>query len=378
MGPIEIANNLRDRGGLKWTFHREGVLGAWVAEMDFGLAPTISEALHDAVSRGDTAYPYPALSDAASLAATGFWSERFGWQVESDRVFPVPDVLVGLKRSIVHLTKPGSAVVVHTHVYYPFFGAIEDTGRSVFEVPGRVDSDGRYTIDLDGVASAFEAGAGSIVLCNPWNPTGRVLTSDEIDQVLDVANAHDARVIADEIHAALIYDGAEHVVAAARAPETVITITSASKAWNLPGLKCAHVVLGNSKDRTVWESHFTGDKVGVGTFGLIANREAYTSATGWLDEVIDRLHSNRTLLGDLVKALLPRVVHRAPEGTFLAWLDFRDHRIDQPAEFFLEHADVALTEGAPFRGDGAGHARLNFATSPEILTEIVERMAAAL
>lgn len=367
---------LRALGGLKWTGHDSDVLAAWVAEMDYGLAPAIADALHAAVDRGNTGYHYPAAVDAASSAAVDFWSERFGWEVDPALVYPVPDVIEGIRRAIVHLTEPGSAVVLHTPVYFPFFSMVERAGRSIVEAPSSRDEEGRYTLDLEGIEKALAGGAGSIVLCNPWNPTGRSFSAKEIEAVLDVARARGARVITDEVHAPLTLAGATHTVAAGIDPE-VITVTSASKAWNLPGLKCAQVVLTKPADRRVWEDYFTPDTVGVGTFGLIANAAAYSESRDWLDEVLFRLEANRQFLGELV-AGLPDVGYFPPEATYLAWLDFTKHDLGDPAEFLLEKGRVALTAGAPFGRGGEGHARLNFATPAAVLTQIVERIGEAL
>jgi cystathionine beta-lyase len=371
-------SDLRARGGLKWTFYPQDVLAAWVAEMDFGLAPEVADALHAAVYRGDTGYHYPRLEGTTAQAACGFWEDRFGWKVDSERVFSAPDVVEGIRRAIIHLTPPGSPVVLHTPVYYPFFSMVERAGRELVEVPCHPGPDGRYRFDLDGIARALAAGAGSVVLCNPWNPTGRSFIATELGDLLDVAASHSARVIADEVHAPLTRSETEHVVAASLDPATVVTVTSASKAWNLPGLKCAQVVLTRDRDVDLWSSYFSSDKVGVGSFGLVANAAAYAEGRDWLDAVRSRLDSNRTLLDELIAVHLPAAGYDPPEATYLAWLDFRPYGLDDPAAHLLEHARVALTGGAPFGVGGNGHARINFATPAPILTDMVERMGAAV
>ncbi|MFP3914416.1 MAG: MalY/PatB family protein [Actinomycetota bacterium] len=369
---------LRARGGLKWTAYPEDVLAAWVAEMDYGLAPPIADALRAAVERGDTGYFYPDLDRSAARAACGFWKDRFGWDVAPERVVPAPDVVEGIRRAIIHLTAPGSAVILHTPVYFPFFSMVERAGRELVEVPCLPGPDGRYRLDLDAIARAFREGAGSLVLCNPWNPTGRVLTPEEVGRVVEVASSHSARVIADEVHAPLIRADRRHVVAASLDPDTVVTVTSASKAWNVPGLKCAQVVLTSDSDLDAWTAYYTPDKVGVSTLGLVANAAAYRRGGQWLDAITARLDANRDLLTELLAAHLPRLGYVPPEGTYLAWLDFRPYGLDDPASWSLVNARVALTGGAPFGVGGAGHARLNFATTPAILTEIVERLSRAL
>ena len=152
------------RIGLKWSYFDEDVLAAWVAEMDFGLAPSIASALHAAVDRCLTGYEYPALVHATAQAASRFWAARLDWEVNPSTVFPVPDVIEGIRRAIVHLTRPGSPVVLHTPVYFPFFSMVERAGRDIIEVPCRPDEVGRYTLDLEGIERGLAAGAGSVVL----------------------------------------------------------------------------------------------------------------------------------------------------------------------------------------------------------------------
>ncbi len=369
---------LRARGGLKWTGIDQDVLGAWVAEMDYGLAPSISAALHDAVDRADTAYFYPDIEREAAHAATDYWLDEFGWRVSAESVFPVPDVVEGIRRAIMHLTRPGSQVILHTPVYFPFFSMVERAGRELVELPSLRNEEGRYRLDLDGLDRAFGRGAGSIVLCNPWNPTGKSFSREELAQIVSVAESHHARIISDEIHAPLGYEGTRHTVVASLAPESVVTVTSASKAWNLPGLKCGQIVLTNEEDAAHWASYYTADKVGVGTFGLIANAAAYREGRQWLREVMTTLSGNRKLLGDLISTSMPGVGFVEPDATYLAWLDFGAHGLEDPAAFLVEKAGVALTGGGPFGAGGAGHARLNFATYPHILQELMDRIAGAL
>jgi cystathionine beta-lyase len=374
----DLTDHLRRHGSLKWNFYDEDVLPAWVAEMDFGLAPAVAEALHDAVDRGITGYHFPALEGAVAEAAANYWAGRFDWKVDPSWIFPAPDVIEGIRRCIMHLTRAGSPVVLHTPVYFPFFSMVERAGREIIEVPSPQDDTGRHSLDLAGIERGLRAGAGSIVVCNPWNPTGRVFTKAELDDVIQLARRHDARVIADEVHAPIIYEGAEHVPIAAVDDEITITVTAASKAWNLPGLKCAQVVLPNDEDRIFWEGYFTPEKVGVSTFGLVASQAAYSHGRKWFDDVLSKLQSNRDLFTSLVTEHLPDARLMPPEGTYLAWLDLSAYGLDDPSRFILEEAGVAFSGGAPFRGDSAQLVRVNFATEPEILIEMMERVGEAL
>lgn len=372
------ADRLRRQGGLKWTFYDDDILAAWVAEMDFGLAPPIADALHDAVDRGLTGYPYPEAEYAAAVAAAGFWSARFDWEVDPSWVFPAPDVIEGIRRCIIHLTPAGSPVVLHTPVYFPFFSMVERAGRDMIEAPSVPDREGRYTLDLDAIDRGLSKGAGSVVVCNPWNPTGRVLSRDELRAVVDLAARHDARVIADEIHGPITYDGANHIPIATVDGERTATVTAASKAWNLPGLKCAQVVLTNEQDRRVWEDYYAPHKVGVGTFGLVASEAAYSRGVPWFDDVLERLQSNRDLVASLVAELLPEAVLYPPVGTYLAWLDMSAFGLDHPMKHIRDHGRVALTDGELFGGNGDQYVRFNFATEPEIIAESLQRMEACL
>ena len=376
MRPPLTPEQLRRLGGLKWTYHDSQPLAAWVAEMDFGIANPVAEALHDAIDRGDTAYAYPAAERAMAGAATAYWAEYLNWQVDAARVYAVPDVVEGIERAIEHLTSPGSSVVLHTPAYFPFFPMVKRAGRDIVEVRSSKDVDGLYRLDLDGIDRAFSDGAGSIVLCNPWNPTGRVLNGEELTDLVELAARHGARVIADEIHSSIIYPPNTHVAAASLDPDTVVTVTSASKAWNLPGLKSAQVVLTNDDDPGRWPE-YAGAEIGS-TLGLFANAAAYRAGRPWLDDVLARLESNRRLLTGLIRAHMPELGFTTPDGTYLAWLDFTAYGLADPAAFFMEEAGVALTDGAPFGSGIEGHVRFNFATFEPILIEIIEKMAAAL
>lgn len=369
---------LQAQGGLKWTYHDEDVLAAWVAEMDFGLAPSVTEALHEAIDRGLTGYPYPDLETRVASEAVAFWADELDWSVEPSWVFPAPDVIEGIRRAIMLLTAPGTPVVLHSPVYFPFYSMVERAGRDVVEVRCHQDDRGRYNLNLDGIERALDDGAGSIVLCNPWNPTGRSLDHNELDDLAQIVAKHGARVISDEVHAPLTYSETSHTAIAGLAPDLVATVTSASKAWNLPGLKCAQVVLTNSCDRAIWSDYFTPDKVGVGTLGLVAAVAAYADGRDWLTQVMGRLEANRDLVARLVATHLPHARYTPPEATYLAWVDLAGYEITDPGAFLLDEAKVALTSGKPFGSGADNWVRINFGTDAEIVEELMRRIGTAL
>jgi cystathionine beta-lyase len=271
-------------------------------------------------------------------------------------------------------------VVVNTPAYPPFFEVVKVARRAIVEVPVVRDGE-RWTLDLDVIDAALRAGAGTVILCNPYNPLGRVFTRQELCGLAETVERHGARVIADEVHAPLIYGPFEHlsystvVEAAARHS---VTIISASKGWNVPGLKCAQILLTNAADREIWDRQPEMRSEGASVLGELANRVAYEEGQEWLREAVAYLDGNRGLLADLLGAHLPGVRYTIPEGTYLAWLDCRELGLADPAAFFLDHAKVAVSAGQAFGSRGAGHVRLNFGTSRAILTEIVERMGRAV
>jgi len=258
-------DDLRRRGGVKWSAV-PGAIGAFVAEMDFGVAPNISRALHAAIDDGVLGYLPSALGQQMSAATARWTADRYGWTVDPADVHPLPDVLAGLRLAIDRFSRAGAPVIVPTPAYMPFLTVPPSLGREVIEVPMLIDAEGRYTLDLDGIDAAFRAGANLLVLCNPYNPVGRVFTRDELVAVGEVVQRHDGRVFSDEIHAPLVYAPGIHVPYASISPEAAahtVTTTSASKAWNLPGLKAAQLILSSDADREAWDNGLFGIK-GVG------------------------------------------------------------------------------------------------------------------
>lgn len=372
--------DLRERGSLKWTTFPD-VIGAFVAEMDFGVAPAIRDALADAVDRGLTGYLPGHLAENLAAATATWYRDRYGWDVPAARVHHVPDVIAALETVIDRFTAPGSAVIVPTPAYMPFLTVPQMHGRRVIEVPS-IPVEGRMTMDLAAIGRAFDDGAGLLVLCNPHNPLGTVFTPDELAAVARVVEEKGGRVFSDEIHAPLVYSPARHVPYASISPAAAghtVTAASASKAWNLAGLKCAQVILSNDADAAAWEEFGFWAGHGTSTLGVVANIAAYTSGAGWLDEVTEYLDGNRRLLAELVARHLPQARMTVPEGTYIALLDLRAYGVEgDPAAWFRDHAGVAMTDGAACGQAGVGHMRFVFALPRPLLREAVERIGAAL
>ena len=365
------------RAGVKWTEHGPGVIGAFVAEMDFGIAPEIAAALHRAVDLAQVGYLSKPLMSELADACAGWYRIHTGWSPDPAWIHPLPDVVRGLEVAIRSFSAPGAAVILPTPAYMPFFDVPGEVGRSLLTAP-MIEDGGRYRFDLDAIEAAFARGGGLLVLCNPCNPVGRVFTREELLALSEVVDSCGGRVFADEIHAPLVYEPNVHIPYASVSEVAAghsVTAISASKAWNLPGLKCANLLLTNTDDAERWQHVGLLASHGASTIGVIANTVAYRAGDPWLADVMATLGANRQLLAATLAEQMPDISHRPPEGTYLAWLDCR-RAVGSTAEFFVERAGVALTDGA--RCGAPGFVRLNFATTRSILEELLDRMTTAL
>ena len=373
---------LRATGSLKLTAF-PGCIGAFVAEMDFGTAPPVAQALQRAIGEGRTGYPSPALARSLAEACAHWQSTRHGWAVAPERIHAVGDVIGALEIVLAHFTADKSPVVLPTPAYMPFRPLIELHGHPVIEVP-HVLHDGQWRMDLDAIDDALAAGAGLVLLCNPQNPTGRVFDADELRALATVVDRHGARVFADEIHAPLVLADSRHVPYASvceAAAAHAITAVSASKGWNLAGLKCAQLVFGNDEDLARWRRMALLAGHGASALGMIAADAAWREGGAWLEHVLDYLRRNRDLLAEDLQRHLPEAGFVPPQGTYLAWIDCRALPLPTditPSRFFLREAKVALTDGRECGDSGKGFVRLNFAMPAPLLREAVARMGAAV
>lgn len=371
-------SDLIGRRTLKWQAYPADVLPLWVAEMDTGLAEPVQAAMVEAVRRGEIGYPsgrdYPE-------ALAGFAVDRWDWAFDPDTARHTTDVMTGVAHLVRYLTPPDAVLVIPTPVYPPFLALPAVTERAARLVP--LAEDGR--LDLPAVGDAFAAVRADgqppvLLLCNPHNPTGVAHTRTELEQLAELAAEHEARVVVDEIHAPLVHPGSRFTpYLSVPGAEQAYAVHSASKAFNLPGLKAALIVPGVAAvDELTARLPPTLD-FSASSVGMLAHAVALREGRDWLDAHLDGLAQNRALLGDLLADRLPAVRWRAPEATYLAWLDCRALALESdPAEVFLERGRVALVTGQAFGPEGADHVRLNFATSTAIITEAVERIRRSL
>ena len=375
---------LRDRGTLKWTAYPDDVLPLWVAESDAATCPAVIDAVRAAVDREYFGYPRRSVADLAEATAD-WYADRYGWRPDADRIHPVADVVRGVTLAVRYLTRPDSPVVLPVPAYMPLLEVGPAADRELVHVPTLSDGP-----DPAAVEEAFRNGAGSLILCNPNNPLGFTFTADKLRELADIAAKYDARIISDEIHAPVVLDG-RHVPAASvsgTAERVTVTVTATSKGWNTAGLKCAQMILSESDD-AAWRKLAHVIKEGVSTLGMVAATAAYRDGGPWLDNFNDVLRANLDTLERRLPEVAPGAVLRRPEASYLAWIDFRG--VDgvggvgdgsgepmEPQKWLLENAKVALNPGPAFGEGGAGHVRLNFGTSPEILDAALDRIGAAV
>jgi len=371
--------SLRKRNSHKWRTYPPDVLPAFVAEMDFNPAEEVKNAIRSALDAGDLGYPH---KGELGEAFAEFAADRLGgWSPDPHLVFAIPDVMTGIAEIIQALVRPGGGVVINPPVYSPFFFRLELAGRRVVEAPLAVNPDGSYDLDLDAIDRALTLpGTGAYLLCNPHNPVGRVWSREQLTAVADLCDRRGMPLLVDEIHAPLALPGAKHVpfhTLEHPAARRAVIFTSASKGWNIPGVKCGIAVAGDAESEAILRLRW--DALLASNLGVYATVAALRRAWTWLDAAAAQIDDNARLLTDLLAQYLPGVRYQRPQASFLAWLDCRDLGLGaDPAAAFLSAGRVALSPGPDFGTQGSGFARLNIGTSPELLAEAVRRMAAAL
>lgn len=378
----------RVRTSEKYTVYPADVLPMFVAEMDSMPAEPIRDALVAAVEAGDLGYV--GHTRALPEAFADFAADRWSWEVDPDLIRTTTDVSVAAVEVLRRIIEPGDQVVVMPPVYPPFWDYVTEAGGSVTEVPllepaapaDPFDTTAGWSIDLDGVARAFADGARTVLLCNPHNPLGLVHPRESLAALARLAAEWDAVVVSDEIHAPLTHADAVFTPFLDSCPEAAglgVTLTSASKAWNTAGTKCA-LLVGASERARAWFDGFPAEVVErTGILGYTASVAAFREGGPWLASLLTELAANRRVLAEELPAALPGVGFRQPQASYLAWLDLRALPWgDDPAAALVDEAKVALGSGPAFGRQGRGFARLNFGCSEETLREGLSRLHEAV
>lgn len=362
---------------MKWTKYGADVLPAWVADMDFEPAPAIKRTITEMVDRGDLGYDFALLDELGSTWLR--WIERrHGLTLPDDEIWSFVGALHSLETVMTMRAAPGDGVALFSPAYYPFRTAIEASGRRVVDVP--LDDDGG--LDADRFAAALDPDTRVVLMSQPHNPVGRVFTAEEISAFADVVVRHDLLVVSDEVWGDLVHGPNRHlplVLADERLRDHTVTIGSASKAFNISGLRCAVAHVGPPDIREALRklpAHLPG---GPATVSAAATVAAWTECDDWLAQTTTALTARRDQVAARLCAEVPAVGFEPPQATYLAWLDLRRTSLgDDPAATLLDHSGVALSEGWKFGRQGLGFARINFATTEGILDEILDRIIHAI
>ena len=372
-------DQLRKRKSVKWRQFPNDVLPLPVAEMDFASAPAIKAALLDMVERSDTGYlgPFPELFDAFAK----FSNQRWGWQPDVKQMRIATDVGVGIVELMRVLIKPGDKVMLNSPVYENIWRWINEVDATTVDTP-LTEIDLNYTLDLDAIEREYKNGVKIHILCHPHNPVGVIFDKQQLASLAELAKRYQVVVLSDEIHAPLSYDAKSFtpfLAVSEVAKEVGVIITSASKPFNLAGLKCAVIItqstalaerINKMPPAVTWRASL---------FGAVASTAAYTQSSDWLDGLLITLDKNRKLVDDLIQSMLPGIRYRIPDFGYLAWLDMTSLGLgEDPAARILEKGKVALNGGILYGPKHKNFVRLNFGTSTELITEGFNRITKSL
>lgn len=367
-----------DTGSTKWSRYPADVLPMWVADMDFAAPPVIIQALQKRLQHPMLGYSM-ARHEVREAIVADLWN-KYAWRVEPQSLIFLPGVESGFNMALKALVQPQQNVVVQVPNYPPLRHAPTHWQLNKVELNFDEQADGTYTTPLDTLRNSL-AGGGALLLSNPHNPLGKVFPREELQAIADICLQQDAWIISDEIHAELCFDGRVHVPTASLSPaiaQRTITLMSASKAYNIAGLKTSFMIIEDPALRERVNQSRCGMVDSVNPLGLEATRVAYTEAEPWLAELKVYLQGNRDYLVEAVRTRLPGITMNVPQSTYLAWLDCSALDLQDPQQFFLQHAKVGLSAGLDFGDDKQQFVRLNFGCPRALLEEGIARMERSL
>jgi cystathionine beta-lyase len=353
--------------------------------MDFPVAEPIRRKLIEMINKSDLGYlsTIPELGEAFA----GFSARRDGWTLDPTQVRVAADVGVAAVETLRVFTEYGDKILINSPVYPNFTTWCNETRLQIVDVPMTLSTTevngSPWLIDWNGIEAAYKSGIKVHLICNPHNPLGRVFTRDELQRLVDLAHAHNVLIISDEIHSPLTYGEQKFIPMLSLGEDAravTITITAASKGWNIAGLKCAIIVTQNAELHEKMNAIAPATHYRASLLGAFATVAAFNKGEPWLNKLMVQLDSNRKLVSELVAAKLPLAKTHMPHCSYLSWIDFGGYAAvgDDPASYLIENGKVAFAPGVRFGERFASYVRLNFATSPEILEEAFNRAARAL
>ena len=365
-------------GSLKWDKYKgRDILPLWVADMDFVTAPEILDALQQRLDHGVFGYTIP--YEAPIEAVIKYLDRQHGYSARASWLNFLPGLVPAINLCCHAFTEPGDSVMTATPVYPPFISAPDYAERELIKVPLCLDSQDRWTLDIDAMEASIQTHTKIFVLCSPHNPVGRVFSKEELTALADFCERHDLILISDEIHCDLVFDAeAKHTLTASlseQIADRTVTLMAPSKTYNLPGLACAFSVIENTKLRAQFQKTIRGIITEVNCFGYAGITAAYDHGEPWRKALLTYLRDNYNFIYDFIRKETPEITFRPMESTYLAWLDVSKLGIKDPAKYFEKHG-VGLSDGTPF--DGHQHLRLNFGCPHSRLEEGLEKIKAAL
>jgi cystathionine beta-lyase len=377
-------DELRLHKSEKWRAFPDDVLPLPVAEMDFQVADPIRRTLIEMATQSDLGYlgPIPEMGQAFAK----FAGKRFRWDPDPLQVRIAADVGVGIVETLRVITKPGDRILINSPVYPNFTTWSEETHLSIVDVPlwrTEEEVDGNnWHLDWDQISTAYRSGIKVHLICNPHNPLGRVYSRDELEKLAQLATENGVIVISDEIHAPLTFTEqpfTPFLSVSDEARSVGIAVTAASKGWNIAGLKCAIILTQDEALHQRLNAIAPATHYRASLLGAFATVAAFNEGEPWLDALMVQLDSNRRYVQQLVNEYLPRAVTDIPHSSYLSWIDMSAYSLgEDPATYLIEHARTAFVPGIRFGSNFSQYLRLNFATSPEILEEAIDRVAKAI
>ncbi|MBX3640302.1 MAG: pyridoxal phosphate-dependent aminotransferase [Nitrosomonas sp.] len=367
--------------GRQAMFGKTDVIPAWVADMDFPAPPAVIEALMERARH--PIYGYTLYPDSLFEAIIEWMQRRHAWTVEREWIVMCPGVVPSLNAAVIAFTKPGESAVIQPPVYFPFFSAVTQTGRILIQNPLKLEN-GRYTIDFDHLEQCLRgANVRLLLFCSPHNPVGRVWSSGELEQLLQIAEKYELVIFSDEIHADLIYPGHQHTVLATLegSESRVITAMAPSKTFNIPGLNLSALIIPDKALRkTITDVFNTWHVSASNPFSVTAFETAYREGEAWLEALCIYLRATRDAVAVFLTEHLPQIRLISPEGTYLLWLDCNALNMSDAGlrHFFIHEAAVGMSPGTLFGMAGNGFMRLNIGAPREIIMQVLSNIREAL
>lgn len=384
---FNIVVNRKNTNCLKYDFavrrgRPENVLPLWVADMDFKVAPEITQEIEKRVAHG--IFGYSEVKEEYFEAVAAWMEQKHGWHVKEDWLVKTPGVVFALAMAVQAFTEPGDAVIIQQPVYYPFSEVIADNGRRIVDNTLELKEDGKYHINFEDFEQKVKENHVKLfLLCSPHNPVGRVWTKEELKKIAAICRKYDVIVVSDEIHEDFVFNGKHQVFAdlSEDAKNRTITCTAPSKTFNLAGLQVSNIWIANPKLREKFKKQIAAAGYSqLNTLGLTACEAAYRYGGEWHAELLGYLKSNLNFLREFLQTRLPEVKLIEPEGTYLVWLDFGSLGLteEQREELLTKKAGIWLDSGAIFGAAGEGFERINIACPRSILKDALERIERAV